>query len=338
MSRFLSVRLSFLFLTIGLIFAYQNCTPMHIIKRNGSTQAGSSQVVNVAYTSDPTLESASLAIIETKCGACHQNTTSGGVGAILDVGSLLARGLIVAGDPSQGRLLGSMRDGSMPKTGALVTTSELTTLENWISSIKITGSLPVPLSPLLPGQTVDVDPALQNQAMQILNINCAGCHQKVTNGGIGNILDVKFLVMNSLVVVGDSSQGRLLGAIEDGSMPKGKGARVTASDLTVLKNWIDSMQIVNDVGQPELATRADLAPTFQGVFANIFQPKCIGCHGPVVAYDNKHYDNYTRISQSKSAILDKCSSGEMPQTPYPNLDAEELSALQSWINLGAPNN
>lgn len=307
------------------------------MNRAGLSQSNS-LTTTVAYTSDPNLESQALTILQGKCGSCHQSATAGGVGPILNVGYLLATGLIAAGNPMEGRLTGSIRDGSMPKSGAAVTANELLTIENWISSIQVTGTLPSVTDLLPPGKTVDADPTLHNQAMKIININCAGCHQNITSGGIGSILDVRFLVKNGLVTPGSPNVGRLIGAIEDTSMPKGKAARVTASDLQTLKNWIFSMQIVDDVGQPPLPTRVALDSSFQGIFANIIEPKCVGCHGPVRAADGKRYDSYNLVSSHISDIESKCSSGEMPESPYPVLNNAELSALNGWIQSGTPNN
>lgn len=195
-----------------------------------------------------------------------------------------------------------------------------------------------PVGPLPAGKTVQVDTALHNSAMQILNVNCAGCHQKITSGGLTNILDVKHLVATGMVKAGDPAQGRLIGAIVDGTMPKGRGARVSAADLQTLKNWISTLKIVDDTGQFPPPTRPALSPTFTGVFANVIQPKCVGCHGPITRFGGKRFDSYSAINASKTDIQSECQSGNMPDTPYPRLDAEELAALKSWISTGALNN
>lgn len=251
---------------------------------------------------------------------------------------LLSTSLIVPGNPGEGRLTNSIREGSMPRSGSPVTPAELSTLENWIASIVVTGEITSPSDPLPTGKTVNVDPTLHTQALRVLNINCAGCHQNTTNGGIGQILNVNFLVKNRHIVPGSPNEGRLIGAIEDNSMPLGRGARVTPADLLTLKNWINSMQVVDDVGQPPLPTRVALSPTFVSINANIIQPLCVGCHGPVRAADGRRFDSYDLISRNANTILSVCNSREMPEAPYPALNATELSTLRSWIQNGTPNN
>lgn len=325
------------FVTIVTVFClYQNCSPSHIVKSSGVLANDS--LSPVSYTSDLNLENQALAVLQNKCASCHQNTFLGGVGPILDVSYLLSSGLIIPGNPAMGRLTNSIREGSMPRSGSPVTPTELNVLENWITSIIVTGEIAAPMDPLPVGKTVSVDPALHTQALRVLNINCAGCHQNTTNGGIGQILDVNFLVKNRHIVPGSPNEGRVIGAIEDNSMPMGRGARVTAADLLILKNWINALQIVDDVGQPPLPTRESLSPTFTSINANIIQPLCIGCHGPVRAADGRRFDSYDLVSRNANTILSVCSSREMPEAPYPSLNAAQLSTLRTWIQNGTPNN
>lgn len=316
----------------------QNCSgPDHKVFSHSSFSASSVGLpAGTSLQVDQALQTQSLQILGQKCGACHDQAALGGVTHILDVNNLIGTGLIVAGDPSKGRLIGAIADGSMPKTGTLVSASELQTLKNWISSMVLSGGGLA--GPLPPGKTVQVNSTLHNSAMQILNVNCAGCHQKITSGGLTNVLDVNQLVAGGYVKPGDPAQGRLIGAIADGSMPKGNGARVSAADLQTLKSWISAMTIVDDTGQARPPTRPALSPTFTGVFANIIQPKCVGCHGPIQRYGGKRFDSYSTVSSNKGDIQNECQSGNMPDSPYPRLDTEELTALKSWIAAGALNN
>jgi uncharacterized membrane protein len=186
---------------------------------------------------------------------------------------------------------------------------------------------------------VRADSALHGQAITILNINCAGCHQGAAEGGISNILDINRLTASGLLTPGDPTKGRLIGSINDGTMPKGNGANVTSGDLDILKNWISSMTIVNEnPSLPPLPTRAALMPTFAGVNAHVIQPKCIGCHGPVVAKHSLNLSTYNAVKSQVSEILNECKSNKMPIAPYPFLTTDELSALQAWIDSGALNN
>jgi mono/diheme cytochrome c family protein len=322
-------------------FFFQNCeAPMHSVMgtlpSNGALNGFTLQV-------DQNLQAQALAILSSNCASCHDTAINGGLTGILDVNHLVAAGYVIPGNPTGSMLITSIQSGGMPMGGALAA-ADLTTLENWIGSMKLVGNgtppppPPPPPNPLPAGKTVQDDPTLHTQAMSILNINCAGCHQNDVNGGVTTILDVKYLVASGLVVAGDPTQGLLLSDIESGKMPAGTGARVTAADLQTLKNWIQSITIVNDTGQPPEYQRPPLDSSFTGIFTNIIQPKCYACHGPVGNSGGIRFTSYTAVSTDATNILDSVSGGGMPGSPYPRLTSAELSALQGWINLGKPNN
>lgn len=323
------------------ILLFQNCDPYHV---NSDLSSSSQNGVPLGTTLevDQDLQNQSLAILSAKCGICHDSVSSGGVTHILDVMHLISAGLVIPGDPSQGRLIQSIESGSMP-IGGSVSPSELQTMKDWVSSMKFVDSSspnpdPIP-DPLPQDKEVRVELNLHNQAMEVLNVNCAGCHQGVSSGGPSNILDVNELTRSGLIVPGNSDEGRLLGAIHDGSMPKGNGARVTAADLGVLKNWIDAMVVVNkDSSLDPLPTRPSLTPTFTGVYSNIIQPKCLACHGPVKSHDGWSLNSYTAVKSRSSKLLAECQAGKMPESPYLKLSGEELTAFKTWVADGAPNN
>lgn len=206
-----------------------------------------------------------------------------------------------------------------------------------MGALKLYGTDGGPLDSL-EGKVIEVDMNLHNQAMQIININCAGCHQNDLNGNITDILNVRRLVETKLVTVGKPNEGRMIGAIVDGTMPKGTAARVTAEDLQILRDWISSMKIVDDVGQPPLPTRPLLGPNFTAIYANIIQPKCIGCHGPNKMEGGKRFDSYALVFASRNEIYSQVQSGGMPYPPYPAVSSVEFDAIEVWTGQGAPNN
>jgi mono/diheme cytochrome c family protein len=334
--------LSLLLLSVAFIF-FQNCSSaFHSMNDSLSSSASATGgPAGQTLVIDPTLNSQAIAILTTNCATCHESATNGGVTQILDVNHLIATGIIVPGSPMQGSLISAIQTGGMP-VGGMLAAADLTTLENWISSMHYVAGAPsptsTPVSPLPPGKVVIADSTLHNQAMQVLNVNCAGCHMADALGGINYILDINQLVANGLVVAGDSTQGALLAQIAAGTMPQGNGARVTAADLQTLKSWINSMTIVDQSVFPTpLPTRHALDDTFSGVFANVIQPKCLACHGPVKSTEFD-LNSYTAVKSNSSDILSNCQSKNMPQSPYPSVSADELTVLQGWIKAGMLNN
>lgn len=194
--------------------------------------------------SDPVLKAQAIAILTSKCSSCHQSASMGNVTQILDLNHLVASGLLIPGEPTQGRLVHSMEGGTMPPSPAVVTPAELTTIKNWISTVKVVGPTP-PVANIPPaisvGMTVASDSGFAAQAMRVLQVNCAGCHQNDAAGGITNIMNVDHLVSKGLVVMKDPGQGRLMGSIGAGTMPAA-GSRLTLSgaDRVALSSWIAS--------------------------------------------------------------------------------------------------
>jgi hypothetical protein len=335
-----------------LFVAFQNCSGGFVpSKEMGSLAlptagAGAGAVID----SDPVLKSQALAIIGAKCASCHDTASMGGITRILDVNHLVASGLVKAGDPTQGRLVGSIEDATMPPSGAMVAANELTTIKNWISSMTVSGTVtpgPTPQPPIPPGMTVASDAALKTQSLGILQVNCAGCHQSDAEGGISKIMNVDKLVSSGLVVIGDPSKGRLMGSINEGSMPPaGSRLAVNATDRLTLQNWIRSMSLVAlDPANPPNDGLPALAPTFASISANILVPKCTMCHGATRADSGLRYHTHAETLRTvtvgngaDSELYKECNSGGMPEAPFKRLSAAELAAIKTWIDNGAANN
>jgi mono/diheme cytochrome c family protein len=94
-------------------------------------------------------------------------------------------------------------------------------------------------------QFLTVNSALQSQALKILDTSCKSCHSADTvSGGVSDINNVKYLVNSKLIVPGDPQQGRLVGVIEEGTMPKASGQALSAKQIATIKAWITSMSWV----------------------------------------------------------------------------------------------
>lgn len=331
-----------------MVIGFQNCSGKFQVKPQASSQG-------FTVEQDVNLQSQSIAILETKCAACHDAATQGGVTGILNIDHLISSGLITPGVPTAGRLVGSIEDNSMPTTGLpRVTPGELSIIKSWIASIKIVGPTPTPAPTpdppptIPPGMKVGANAALQTQAMGILQYQCAGCHQANSNAGsIDKIMEPNSLVSLGLVTMGDSSKGRLIGSIVGKTMPKSGSYMVTsAAELQVLRDWITSMSFVPlATGEQPFKPLPDLGPTYASIYANILLPKCVMCHGPSRADKGIRYDSYTASMRTVSAgnanasrLYTECRDRLMPEVPFKALNAAELSALQTWIAGGAPNN
>lgn len=103
-------------ITITLVvLSFQNCDSFHSLSEKDAEEFSSRAILEV----NQELQSQSLAILNSRCASCHDRSSSGGVTHILDVYHLISSALIVPGDSSRGRLLGSIRDSSMPPGSVL---------------------------------------------------------------------------------------------------------------------------------------------------------------------------------------------------------------------------
>lgn len=84
--------------------------------------------------------------------------------------------------------------------------------------------------------------------------------------------------------------------------------------------------------------------TYTWLNTNVFQPKCVGCHGgsnPRGGYSMTTFNNVrTRVVPGNANASDlylRTDDGSMPQGGAP-LSSTEMNALRAWINAGALNN
>jgi mono/diheme cytochrome c family protein len=85
--------------------------------------------------------------------------------------------------------------------------------------------------------------ASAQDARAVLQTHCAGCHGggKAAKGGFGFVLDRDQLVSRLLVTPGQAAQSDLFQRVQNGEMPpKSAKTRLTAAEIKILKQWIDS--------------------------------------------------------------------------------------------------
>lgn len=98
------------------------------------------------------------------------------------------------------------------------------------------------------------DPVAQEKAMAYLQSNCLGCHGANGSGGVSNITDINHLIASGLIVPGNPTAGRLIGSMEDGSMPTAQ--RASTADLQIIRDWLGSDWQAGGTDLTGVATRA----------------------------------------------------------------------------------
>lgn len=201
-----------------------------------------------------------------------------------------------------------------------------------------------------------------DQALTILQTNCASCHG--STGGSGNVYgldDIPHMVETGLVVPGSSSHSLIYNEIVTNSMPP--GSPLSADEKQAILNWIvdSSSATPNPSPTPRPSptpvptptptpkptptptpTPAPTPPpgnpnaTFAYISKNILQVRCTSCHSSMKTYTGtKKYVSAGK--PSSSSLYTEVNSGSMPRGSS-KLSAASIQAIKDWIAAGALNN
>ncbi len=134
------------------------------------------------------------------------------------------------------------------------------------------------------------------------------------------------------------------------------GSPLTQFESRVLQNWIDAGMPLNEdeTSSQPVPAPPPLAPTFQSIRTQIFESRCIKCHGPGGSHDDIDIFDQTLLTgrdgwvvpfdPDKSELyqdLIKTGKGRMPplakpgNPPVPPLTAEQIQTVRTWILNGA---
>lgn len=194
--------------------------------------------------------------------------------------------------------------------------------------------------------TVSQSSVLTSKALSILAGKCAFCHNSTTaQGGVGDIMNVNYLLFNHLVIPGQPDISDLIRVIREGSMPP-SGESVTAAELDALTKWIQSG--LNDVDSatgepiPVPGGSGGATATYASLNSTIFAPKCVGCHNNNLASGGVNISNFAGAQTAAKngklySSVTRSGSNYMPQGGS-RLTSDELNRLNQWISAGAPNN
>ncbi len=203
------------------------------------------------------------------------------------------------------------------------------------------------------GFSVEQDLNLQQQSISILDAKCATCHDAATQGGVTGILNVEHLISSGLITPGNPNAGRLVGSIEDNSMPTTGLPRVTPGELSVLKSWISSIKVAGPAPTPApTPVPPPMIPPGMKVGSNaalqtqamgILQYQCAGCHQA-----NSNAGSIDKIMEPNSLVsLGLVTMGDatkgrmigsivaktMPKAgSYMATTPAELQVLRDWVN------
>lgn len=177
----------------------------------------------------------------------------------------------------------------------------------------------------------------------IFGPKCLRCHTGSEGPGAVDLSSYKTTMASDIVVPFDSASSRIYKTVASGSMPKGQGP-LSPSLLSLLRDWID---LGAHEGEAPLPLPV-LQPTYQSIFTNIFEPRCIGCHdgthatteldlrtfASLMGFEGDFFKAVEPGDPESSTLFLNVSAGLMPPTGA-SLNEPQIEAIQDWILSGA---
>jgi hypothetical protein len=165
--------------------------------------------------------------------------------------------------------------------------------------------------------------------------SCTSCHSSAGGNSGGVNLENYASVF--------SNAARVKAAVSDGSMPPSGQPSLSETQKNLVLDWIDSGSPQASSPGPTPSTPTPPAPTptptpaptpapspgaltFQQVYTDVLQPKCISCHSG--------FSKYATVKADLSSIQSRINNGSMPQGS--SLTSEQRSTILNWIKAGGP--
>ena len=170
---------------------------------------------------------------------------------------------------------------------------------------------------------------------------CVQCHGP---GGADGIDLSTYAGVKAAIDSADPEKTKLMYGITQKGMPLGK-APLSDQEKSVIVAWIQAGAPDNGPTPPPPPPPPALAPNFESLNANIFKPKCAGCHAKATD-DNQDVElaDYAGVkaqvddpNPENTTLWFGITQGGMPKNGKPLSQAEQ-DALKAWMQAGAPNN
>jgi len=195
-----------------------------------------SGVVNATGSpSAMTFGQVSAQIIRPKCLKCHSYAPYD----FSSYDSMMAAGVVTAGDPQDSMLYTEVATADMPKGGPPLSPDEVQMISQWITdgakeSVVEEQPSPSP-SPSPTTQAPSLEPTYTALSTQIFLPKCVVCH-----GGADPAGGYDFSTYDGVshaITAGNASKSKLYKAVSSGKMPM-DGTPLSADELSAIQTWI----------------------------------------------------------------------------------------------------
>lgn len=202
------------------------------------------------------------------------------------------------------------------------------------------------------GEVIEIDPVLEEKALQILQNRCLSCHNNsYAEFGVNLEGDSLSLIGRGLIIPGLPEASSLYksviseGRAKDGIAPMPIGNRLPASEISDLEKWIaQGVERKQVGGDPQASPQnyyydQDIKPILQA-------HDCLQCHssssgasasqGGYIQLDTySKVMNFVTIGSEDSLLYDSIQSGRMPKNRAP-VPEDKQKIIRDWILNGAP--
>lgn len=187
---------------------------------------------------------------------------------------------------------------------------------------------------------------LERKAMAILRGRCYSCHNpSMPSGEFDSVTDINAMKYYRWVIPGEPQISRLYEVIAMGEMPPRPQQPLDQTQTQAIYDWIlDGMKEDQAGVVPPGSVSQVVEPRWASLFANVIQPKCVGCHNGTRQDGGVNLSNYNAArntvqpgNPNASSLYTSTSTARMPRGGVP-LNGSQLTALRDWITNGAPNN
>jgi len=194
-------------------------------------------------------------------------------------------------------------------------------------------------------RTGDPNMCFETDILPIFVSNCtkSGCHDAATHQS-GYTLDSYEHIMKKGIVPGNSAASKIFESVAMNTfsvshMPVGGGADISANDIALLREWIQTGAI-EDSGSCGLACDSSNF-TYSGAIEPLIQTYCVGCHnspssagGMLTTY--ALVENAAVNGKLMGNITHASGYNAMPPTGISLSDCQ-VAQFRKWVAAGAPN-
>lgn len=327
----------FAFATV-LVSGFQNCgyiaNPI-----DSNLLAGLAINGSLGYSRAVGFDDVARDVFANSCVSCHSSANAMGGYNLSTYASALKD--VDFSNLNGSKLIARVRDGSMPMSGPALTDSQKQTIYDWVLSGAGERLPAASAAPVISGKASDQNISLSSaQPSKMIELFAVVVDpENVVDRYVWNQVSGPSVAMSGA----DSARMRAnyssAGTYAFDLSVYGQNGQMTSQRFNVTVSGSTSSTPTPTASPTPTATPSTPQATYSWLRTNVFSPKCAACHSMMTTHSTLVSNpNWVRSGNAAtSGIYTRTSNGTMP-VGSSALTAAQVSAIQTWINGGAPNN